>query len=161
MMTTMLPSDLPAARAEAAWRDALGVPTALERFPLLSPNDKEVGLPGKASQLVPRREERLTEGNWGRLLSEVIDRRLATQQWIAACVTEGVRSLDEAIDVDPEIHGGAAVLKGTRFPVAQILAELTETGAITELSEEFDLDPHKVRTLFEAMSLIFQQSLRK
>jgi uncharacterized protein (DUF433 family) len=81
------------------------------------------------------------------------------ETYIIECVANG--SLSQYIDIDPEIRGGVPVLHGTRFTVAQALAELAETSCLTEFSEEFDIDVEVVKNMLIGLSLIFQRPFSK
>ena len=53
---------------------------------------------------------------------------------------------ESSVDIDPELRGGEPCVKGTRFPVAQVVAEIAEWGeAVRELAREFDQDPEAFR----------------
>jgi len=41
---------------------------------------------------------------------------------------------------DPQIRGGEPVIAGTRFPVAQLLAELAEGRPLWDIADDYDLD---------------------
>ncbi|HEV3006843.1 MAG TPA: DUF433 domain-containing protein [Pirellulales bacterium] len=49
--------------------------------------------------------------------------------------------------------GGIPVLKGTRFTVAQLFAELAEGESIDSLANEFDLDRAQLSTLLHALAV--------
>ena len=57
--------------------------------------------------------------------------------------------LEETVEVDSAISGGKPVLKGTRFPVSRVLAELAEGKSLRSISKEYDLDveKHKIPVL--------------
>jgi uncharacterized protein (DUF433 family) len=111
---------------------------------------------GGAIELVPPLEMRLGE-EWGKAFRHLADRKLLTQQWFAECVANGFDILSKSIDIDPEIRGGVPVLRGTRFTVAQALAELAELSGVTEFSEEFDIDPQVVKDMLDGLALVLQR----
>ena len=49
---------------------------------------------------------------------------------------------------DPEILGGAAIIKRTRIPIALILGHLAGGMSIKELLDEYDLKIEDVRAAF-------------
>lgn len=58
-----------------------------------------------------------------------------------------------AIKRDPKVCSGKAVLRGTRFSVASLLAELAEgTESANAIAEDFDLDPALVREALEELA---------
>ena len=48
------------------------------------------------------------------------------------------------ISIDREIMGGTPVIRGTRFPVSQVLAELSEGYSVYEIADHFNYDPELV-----------------
>jgi uncharacterized protein (DUF433 family) len=47
----------------------------------------------------------------------------------------------ETITIDPDIRSGEPVIKGTRFPVSQLLTELaTSEYTLADLARNFNLD---------------------
>lgn len=56
-----------------------------------------------------------------------------------------VDNATKAIFRDPEVRGGRPVLRGTRFPVANMLAELSDGPGPKHLADEFDLPEAVVR----------------
>ena len=67
------------------------------------------------------------------------------------------------VEIDRNRMGGMPVLKGTRFPAAQLLAELTE--AIEDICEDFDLDLELVTNFLDELANQFDpkfnESLRE
>ncbi|MEM8641503.1 MAG: DUF433 domain-containing protein [Cyanobacteria bacterium P01_G01_bin.54] len=68
---------------------------------------------------------------------------------------------DDVIEIHPEMRGGIPVLKGTRFPVARVLAELGEDETISEIAEDYDIDANKLRDLIENLAMFFDQYFLK
>ena len=54
-------------------------------------------------------------------------------------------STTTAICRDPKVRGGRAVLRGTGFPIANMLAELSEGPGPKHLADEFDLPEDVIR----------------
>lgn len=63
-----------------------------------------------------------------------------------------------SIEIDPNRHSGKPVLKGTRFPVAQILAELAE-GDVTlkRVCEDFNQSEDTVRQAMVELSALLDE----
>jgi uncharacterized protein (DUF433 family) len=57
---------------------------------------------------------------------------------------------------DPGILGGLPVVKGTRFPVSQVLAELADDYKLSEIADSFDLDVEILRELLSGLSLQYE-----
>lgn len=57
------------------------------------------------------------------------------------------------IEVDPNRCGGVPVVKGTRFPISQILAELADGATVKKLCEDYDfLSPEEVREALHGLA---------
>lgn len=63
--------------------------------------------------------------------------------------------LKDCVEVNPQKRGGAPVLKGTRFSVAQLLAEIAEGRGVAEIAADFDLDLELIKKLLEGLALSF------
>ena len=55
------------------------------------------------------------------------------------------------VEIDPDRHGGQPVLKDTRFPISQLMAELSDKYE-DELIWNFDFDPKDVKLFFKCLS---------
>lgn len=56
------------------------------------------------------------------------------------------------IVVDKDIMGGTPVIKGTRFPVSQVLAELSEGYTVYDIADHFDYDPELVISVLKELA---------
>jgi uncharacterized protein (DUF433 family) len=144
---------------EALWRGR-GVAPLLDKEATVWTLDLEPEERSAALERTPPLDERMPWA-WGRAVSVLFDRRLRTERWLAECVAAGFETLSVSITIDPDIRGGVPVMKGTRFTVAQALAELAETSGVTEFAEEFDIDPTVVRNMLGGLSLILHRSCTK
>lgn len=63
-----------------------------------------------------------------------------------------ILSLSEEIEINPNRHSGKPVLKGTRFPVASIFAEMANGRSHQEIAEDFDLNPKQISKLFQEIA---------
>lgn len=79
--------------------------------------------------------------------------------WFVECQIQGMRVLRSIVEIDADKCGGLPVLTGTRFTIAQVLAELADTNGADEVAEEFDLDADAIRQVLNGMSLAFQKPL--
>jgi len=70
-----------------------------------------------------------------------------------------VETLNECIDVDANLRGGIPVVKGTRFPVSQLLAEIADSELLSGLALEFSLDGEVIRRLLEGLSICLDRPL--
>lgn len=80
-------------------------------------------------------------------------------EWCIECYLHGIRTLESVIEIDPGKRGGIPVLVGTRFTVAQVLAELAETQGVEEVAATYRLDAEAIRGLLDGMSLLMQKPM--
>jgi uncharacterized protein (DUF433 family) len=83
--------------------------------------------------------------------------REAVEEWIVERLTHARAMLHDAVDVDPDTRGGVLVLRGTRFPVTRVLAEIADDNAISQLAEDFDLDVELLRKLLQGMAICLER----
>jgi uncharacterized protein (DUF433 family) len=105
----------------------------------------------------------LTESNdWARLFSAPKpSTNYRTLEWYFECSLSGHEVLKNAVEISSRRIGGVPVLKGTRFTVAQTLAELAEIEGIAELAENFDIDEKLIRDMLTGLSLLFMRPFLK
>lgn len=53
--------------------------------------------------------------------------------------------MDERIVIDPEIHHGKPVIKGTRVPITRIIGGLAGGMSVGEIMREYDVREEDVR----------------
>lgn len=58
-----------------------------------------------------------------------------------------------AIDIDPETRSGVPVLKGTRFPVSHLLAEIANDRRIGEIANDWDLDIGLIKEFIQGLAI--------
>ncbi|MCK4623727.1 MAG: DUF433 domain-containing protein [Phycisphaerae bacterium] len=52
--------------------------------------------------------------------------------------------MDNRIEINPRIHHGRPVIRGTRVPVERVLGELAEGAEVKDICEQYDLSPEDV-----------------
>ena len=92
-------------------------------------------------------------GKWIEELSVFKSRELRHEQWIAERLRFAATVLRESVTIDPDIRGGVPVLKGTRVPIAQIVAEICEDASLSEIAEDLDLDVGLIVKALEGMAI--------
>lgn len=78
------------------------------------------------------------------------------ENWLKECLIFGRGQLEQSIDIDPKRRSGVPVLKGTRFTVAQTLAELAESSGVNEVANNFDLNAETIKQLLYGFSSIIE-----
>ena len=70
---------------------------------------------------------------------------------------ESNQLLRDAVQIDPETRSAVPCLKGTRFPIGQIVALLAEGHTIKQIAKEFDLQEHLIRNFLNGLSMMLSQ----
>lgn len=65
---------------------------------------------------------------------------------------ELTKRLVNVVSCKPDILDGAMCLRGTKFPLYQLFAELAESDYIAKIAEDFDLDESQVREYLHTVS---------
>jgi uncharacterized protein (DUF433 family) len=74
------------------------------------------------------------------------------EEWLAERIRHATLTLRDVVAVDPDIRSGTPVLRGTRFTVAQLLAELAEDRSIADIAASFRLDREQIRQVLESLA---------
>jgi len=82
-------------------------------------------------------------------------------EWYIECEVNGLRMLEQTVDVNPQVRGGVPVLRGTGFTVAQTLAELADGPAVDDLARRFNLASENIRDMLNGLSLMLQRPFPK
>jgi len=83
------------------------------------------------------------------------------EEWLAERAKHALLLLRESVEVNPGKHGGIPVLRGTRFTVSQLFAEMSEGRGIIDIAADFELDPDLLRKLLEGFSVHFDRPPEK
>ncbi len=75
------------------------------------------------------------------------------EEWLAERARSALSMLRDCTEVNPRKCGGVPVLKGTRSLLAQVLAEIAEGRTVTELAEDFELEPALIKEFLEGISI--------
>lgn len=66
-----------------------------------------------------------------------------------------------SVEIDPQRRGGEPVIKGTRFPISQLIAQIALDGAVDEFLSEFDYDPETtgkdIELFFQCLCRMFRE----
>ena len=84
--------------------------------------------------------------------SQKVDHRLAKHVWMVQRLFAATDVLSGSVTVDPQVRGGVAVLKGTRMPLSQILAEVSDDRSLSDIAEDKELDLGLLKAFFGAMA---------
>ncbi len=67
--------------------------------------------------------------------------------------------LKTTVDVSPDSFGGVPLLKGSRIPVARVLAELAEDRKPSEIADELSLDPRLLTQMLTSLAIFLDWPL--
>jgi uncharacterized protein (DUF433 family) len=79
--------------------------------------------------------------------------RAGHELWLRDRYRQAISTVWECLESDPEKVGGVPVFRGTRFSASQFLAELADNDVVQEIADEFDVDPHPLRTFLHALAV--------
>ncbi len=72
---------------------------------------------------------------------------------------EATRLLVDSVEINKSKRGGVPVVRGTRFSVAQVLAELAEDHRVSEISSEYEMDLQRLRDILNGLALHLDKPL--
>jgi len=75
------------------------------------------------------------------------------EQRVARRLREAAVMLRDSIEMNIGKRGGAPVLKGTRVPIAQILADLANNANVSEIADDLDLSESLIRGFLQGMAI--------
>ncbi|MDE2095767.1 MAG: DUF433 domain-containing protein [Patescibacteria group bacterium] len=73
-------------------------------------------------------------------------------QWFIERLKQATLMLRECVEIDPQIRGGVPVLRGTRIPVARILADIADGYSPQEVTDDLGLDLDLVKKLLDGLA---------
>lgn len=76
-------------------------------------------------------------------------------QILAERLTYDLSKLSQSVEIKNEIR--VPVLKGSRLPLARIIAELGDDATITEIADDYDLDVKQVRDFIEGLAILLDR----
>lgn len=59
--------------------------------------------------------------------------------------------LRDCVEISPLKLGGVPVLRGTRFPIAQVLSHLADGDSVDDIAENFELDHEQLSKLLHVL----------
>jgi uncharacterized protein (DUF433 family) len=83
------------------------------------------------------------------------------EEWLAERTKYALVSLHDCVEVDPDKVGGVPVLRGTRFTVAQLFAEISEGRSLPDIAEGFRLDLEQLKKVMEGLSIHLDRPLQE
>lgn len=70
------------------------------------------------------------------------------------------KELNESVDIKAKVKSGVPVLKGTRYPVSQLMAELSEDQKLSEICDDCDLEQELVIKFLKGLAILFGQRIK-
>ena len=89
------------------------------------------------------------------ILEDRVDQRLAER------LREAAGMLCDSIEINAGKRGGVPVFKGTRVPIALILAELANNASVPEIAEDLGLSEQLIRGFLQGMAIHFDRPFVK
>jgi uncharacterized protein (DUF433 family) len=78
--------------------------------------------------------------------------KIRKEEWLSQKLDFAMTTLNESIEIDPDIRGGIPVVRGTRIPVARILAEVAADSRLSEIAEDFSIDRDTLKNLIDGIA---------
>lgn len=72
-------------------------------------------------------------------------------------ICNSIRAIDESVESKPQILAGTPVLKGTRFSIAQLFAELAEGESIDTIAADFELNRESLSAILHSLAVCLEQ----
>ncbi|MCE9530617.1 MAG: DUF433 domain-containing protein [Planctomycetes bacterium] len=72
--------------------------------------------------------------------------------WIAERSKQAMVMLRDTVVIDPDIRNGVPVLKGTRFTIPQLFAEIADGRSVDQLARAFSLDVEQIRDFLHGLA---------
>jgi len=96
--------------------------------------------------------ERKGPTGWGRLGERAPTPWRSSGELVGDRLSRAEVTLTYCVEVNSRKMHGVPLLKGTRFPVAQVLSQIADGDSIDDLAENFDLDREQLASLLHAFS---------
>ncbi len=77
---------------------------------------------------------------------------LTPEEWFVEKFRLATLMMKECVEIDPETRSGVPLLRGTRFPVSRILADLADGLDVKEIADDYDLDLVLIMKLLDGMA---------
>ena len=120
---------------------------------------REIGRKRSAWNMLPRYAvsipvpENKTVATWEGV-STLSMRRVEHQILLADRMNHAVLLLSNSIEVHADIRSGVPVLRGTRVPLSQVLAEIGDGASIVEIADDLEIDENTVREFIQGFSIL-------
>ena len=97
------------------------------------------------------------EPTWLGLIKSATARNIDAATWFAQCALYAQEALQQTVEVDPKRRGGVPVIRGTRFTVAQALAELAESEGVKEVADRCTLNGEMLKNLLFGLAALAER----
>jgi len=71
------------------------------------------------------------------------------------------RMLRSTIEIDPAKRSGTLLVRGTRFPVSQFVAELAEGSTVSDVATDYDLSPDVLRSFLQGLAIYLDRPVER
>ncbi len=120
---------------------------------------RDIGRQRSAWRMVPRFEvpievpERESVAMWEGVSTPSM-RLVEHQIWLADRMNYAVRLLSDSIEVHGDIRSGVPVLRGTRVPLSQVLAEIADGASIIEIADDLEINENAICEFIRGFSVL-------
>jgi len=81
-------------------------------------------------------------------------------EWFAERLNHSLVVLRDLVSAEPDVMRGMPVIRGTRFPLSRVFAELADGLSIMAIADDFELDPDSLRELMDALACYFGRPVK-
>ncbi|MGH7140562.1 MAG: DUF433 domain-containing protein, partial [Pirellulales bacterium] len=82
---------------------------------------------------------------------------LRHEEEMAGRLSVAMRLLGNSVEIDPDVHSGLPVVRGTRVAVSRIFAEIADDYRLSEIADNFEIDHELLKNLVEGVSIRLDQ----
>jgi uncharacterized protein (DUF433 family) len=82
-----------------------------------------------------------------------LDEGLRDEEWVAERAQHALLTLRDCVEVNAGKRGSIPVLRGTRFTLSQLFAEISEGRSLLEIAADFGLDLDQMKKFMESFSI--------
>ena len=77
--------------------------------------------------------------------------------WLANRMNYARLLMSGSIEIDPDIRSGVPVMRGTRVPLSQVLAEIADGASIEVIADDLEIDETPIREFIQSFSIFVDQ----
>lgn len=85
--------------------------------------------------------------------------RKSASEWLGEKSRQALLAMQDYVEADSTKLGGVAVLRGTRFSITQLLAEIADSDLMVDIADDFDLMENDLRGFLHALAVYLNRPM--